>query len=252
MTHTVWNFPPECLILQKNEVHVWQTSLKVPDLTIQRYRKILPDYERQRADRFRFPRDRRHFTVAHAVLRLLLTRYTAIPPTEISFEHNQYGKPALCSTTHQTNITFNLSHSGQRALYAFAWDRELGVDVEWTGRRIDQAEQIAERYFSPQEIERLRRLPESQKRAGFFNCWTRKEAYIKAKGHGLSLPLDQFDVSLAPGEPARLLQTRNDPPDVSRWAMRALDPGSGYTAALLVEGDGWEMACWRFVECSHQ
>ena len=244
---TVWAFPPEQLLLHENEVHVWQASLNVPSAAIQRLRSILPKHELQRADRFRFPKDRNHFTIAHAVLRLLLNRYMTVPPAHIRFEHNQYGKPALCSATHQENIRFNLSHSGKLALYAFAYDRELGIDVEWIHRRIDQAEQIAERYFSPCENESLRRLPDHQKREGFFNCWTRKEAYIKAKGRGLSLPLAQFDVSLAPGEPARLLQTRNDPPDVSRWTMCELYPGADYTAALLVEGEGWDMKCWQFV-----
>ena len=244
---TAWTVPPEQLQLHEHEVHVWQASLNVPSSTIQRLRSILPEHELQRADRFRFPKDRHHFIVAHAVLRSLLSRYTSVPPTHIHFEHNQYGKPALCSVTHQENIRFNISHSGQLALYAFAYHRELGIDVEWIHRRIDQAEQIAERYFSPCENKSLCQLPKYQKREAFFNCWTRKEAYIKAKGRGLSLPLDQFDVSLAPGEPAQLLQTRNEPDDVARWTMRALYPGSDYTAALLVEGDGWDLKCWQFV-----
>ncbi len=244
---TVWAFPPEQLRLDEHDVHVWQASLNVPSSTIQRLRSMLQAEELQRADRFRFPRDRHHFTIAHAVLRLLLSRYMAVSPVHIRFEHNQYGKPSLCATTHQETIRFNLSHSGKLALYAFARRRELGIDVEWIHRRIDQPEQIAERYFSPDENETLRRLPEHQRRKAFFNCWTRKEAYIKAKGRGLSLPLDQFDVSLVPGEPARLLQTRNDPPDVSRWTMHELFPDPDYAAALLVEGEGWKLTCWRWV-----
>ena len=122
--------------------------------------------------------------------------------------------------------------------------REIGIDIEWTGRRLDQPEQVSERYFSQAERDALRNLPEAQKRQGFFNAWTRKEAYIKARGKGLYLALDQFDVSLDPAQPAQLLATRDDPAQTSRWQMRELDPGDGYVAALVVEGGGWQTSCY--------
>ncbi len=169
-----------------------------------------------------------------------------MPPEEIAFDYNKYGKPTLAQTVGDQSLKFNMSHSGKLALYAFARHRELGIDVEWIKRRLNDAGQIAERFFSAAENNVLHALPESLKQEAFFNCWTRKEAYIKARGMGLSLPLDQFDVTLRPGEPARLLATRDDPRQASRWTMQALDPGKDYIAAVLVEGDGWEMKCFRF------
>lgn len=242
----VWQLPPPDLLLPDNEVHVWQASLDAPASEAQNLRRILVEDELRRADRFRFPKDRHHFTVAHSVLRMLLGRYLNKKPEQIRFEYNKYGKPALASTVEDDSLKFNLSHSGKRVLYAFVRYREVGVDVEWVHRRIDQAAQIAERYFSAQENSVFRTLPEYLKQEAFFNCWTRKEAYIKARGRGLSLPLDQFDVSCRPGEPAKLLNTRDDPQEASRWTMKELMPGPDYIAALVVEGDGWNMKCWQF------
>lgn len=234
-------------MLLDDEVHVWRASLDASASEVQRLYDILNDDERRRADRFHFSKDRRHFTVARGVLRVLLGRYLNILPEGLHFEYNQYGKPALLFSETHNELKFNLSHSGELVLYAFTRQREVGIDVEWIHRRIGEFEQIAERFFSEQENQMLRRLPGQQKQAAFFNCWTRKEAYIKAKGKGLSLPLDQFDVSLAPGEPAKLLATRNDPEDVLRWKMLKLDPGSDYVAALLVEGDEWVTKCWQWI-----
>nr|ASV46661.1 hypothetical protein [uncultured bacterium] len=142
-------------------------------------------------------------------------------------------------------IRFNVSHSGEMALYAFARGRELGVDVEEV-RRMEDGLHIAERFFSQAEVAVFRSLPEEIRDDAFFNCWTRKEAYIKAVGEGLSFPLHVFDVSLAPGEPARLLASR-DPQQAERWSLRGLpDPAPGYRAAIVVEGEGWDLACWRW------
>ena len=238
-----WRWPPAQIVLSDAEVHIWRASLNAP-ATADALRALLSTDEQARADRFRFPKDRRHSIITHGLLRLLLARYLNAPPDGIRFALNQYGKPALCVARFPaTPLKFNLSHSGEFVLFAFA-HRELGIDLEWTQRTLYEPEKLAERYFSAVENETLRRLPSTQKRAGFFNAWTRKEAYIKAKGRGLSLPLEQFDVSLAPGEPAQLLATRNDPPDAVRWTMRAFTPAPEYVAALVVAGADWETRYW--------
>jgi 4'-phosphopantetheinyl transferase len=131
------------------------------------------------------------------------------------------------------------------ALYAVARGREVGIDLEFIRRDLE-VEQIAERFFSRQEIATLRALPADLRRDAFFLCWTRKEAYIKARGEGLSLPLDQFDVSLIPGEPAALLSTRPDSDEALRWSLQELPLGSGYVAALAVEGRGRSFSCWQW------
>lgn len=229
-----------------NKVHVWRVSLEVPPQEQERLYRLLHPEERSRVDRFRFPKDRRHFTVARGVLRLLLGRYLKKEPEQLDFAYNKYGKPALLPALNPEGLKFNLSHSGERALYAFALQRELGIDIEWVHRHIGEMDQIARRFFSPHENRALFALPKEQREAAFFNCWTRKEAYIKARGKGLYLPLHEFDVTLAPGEAAKLLATRDDPAYASRWDMQALKPDKDYTAALAVEGSGWELKLWQW------
>lgn len=240
-----WGTPPPAPALAGDVVHVWAAPLDPPDGTMRRHQALLAPDERARADRFRFERDRRRFTVARGVLRTLLGRYLGTDPRGIAFRYESHGKPVLADALAPSGIRFNVSHSGEMALYAFARGRELGVDVEEV-RRMEDGLDIAERFFSEAEVAAFRALPEGIRDDAFFNCWTRKEAYIKAVGEGLSFPLHVFDVSLAPGEPARLLASR-DPQQAERWSLRGLpDPAPGYRAAIVVEGEGWDLACWRW------
>jgi len=227
-------------------VHVWQASLDQPASRIDSYLDTLSADERARADRFHFVRDRGHFIVARGVLRSILGFYLNRAPGSLSFSYGSHGKPALESGSGSKSIHFNLSHSHTTALYVMACDREVGIDLEFV-RGNPHTEQIAERFFSPREILTLQALPPTSQRRGFFLCWTRKEAYIKARGEGLSLPLDQFDVSLTPGEPAELLSTRPDPLEAGRWSLKDLTLETpGYRAALAVEGTGWCLAMWQW------
>jgi 4'-phosphopantetheinyl transferase len=147
----------------------------------------------------------------------------------------------------QEPIHFNLSHSHRLALLAVARDREVGVDIEYL--RVDVAtEPLAEHFFSPQEVAALRALPDGLQAEAFFAAWTRKEAYIKARGRGLTSPLDQFAVSLSPGEPAKLLWVQGDDQEASRWSLRRLDPGPGYAGALAAESDDWALAFWQWMD----
>ncbi len=247
----MWQSSPKTLRLSANTVHIWRVSLDQSDEALDILFAVLDADERARADRFRFPNDRRHYIVARGTLRLLLSRYLGMPAATIVFEYNEYGKPAIAPGLTALDARFNLSHSGEMALYALTLSREVGVDIEWTGRRLDQPEQIAERYFSLAERAALRNLPDERKRQGFFNAWTRKEAYIKARGQGLYLALDQFDVSLDPAQPAQLLATRDDPAQVSRWQMREIAPGADYVAALVVEGRDWQASCYDWFLIEH-
>lgn len=240
-----WGAPPRLLRLADDVVHVWAAPLDPPAHAVRRHAALLAPDEHARADRFRFERDRRRFTVARGVLRALLGRYLGTDPRGVAFRYESHGKPALDGEPAAHGIRFNVSHSGEMALYALARGRELGVDVEEV-RRMEDGLKIAERFFSEAEVAAFRALPDGIRDDAFFNCWTRKEAYIKAVGEGLSFPLHAFDVSLAPGEPARLLASR-DPRQAERWSLRGLpDPAPGYRAAVVVEGEGWEPACWRW------
>jgi 4'-phosphopantetheinyl transferase len=241
----VWFEPPERLILDNNAVHVWRANLDQSLSQIALFQNNLGDDERSRADRFYFGRDRERFIVARGILRAILGRYSNRPPDSLSFSYSTHGKPSLVPESDADGIRFNLSHSNGKALYAISRGREIGIDLEFI--RCDlEAEQIAERFFSHSEIETLRALPQSLRKYAFFLCWTRKEAYIKARGEGLSLALDQFDVSLIPGEPAALLSTRSDSDEALRWSLRNLNPAPGYTAALATEGRDCTLSCWQW------
>ena len=216
--------------LGPDEVHVWSVDLdRLPEAVLG---QPLSANERERGRRFRFERDRRRFVTARGLLRRLLGRYLGLEPSRLRFGYGPRGKPFLAG---EDELRFNVSHSGGLALLAFAWDRELGVDVE-EEREVEEAEAIARRYFSSWEERELRLLTEVERQAAFFRCWTRKEAFIKATGDGLSRPLDAFDVTLAPGEPARLLRVEGEPEAAGRFWLEDVSPAPGFAGALAVEG----------------
>ena len=240
-----WPIPRTHPPLSDEEIHVWRAPLQIPPSEQLKVQGFLAEQERERANRFQFPQHQQHFIAARGILRMLLAHYLQQPPRQIQLQYNQYGKPSLALSD---PLRFNLSHSGEMALYAFSRNRELGVDIEWTQRRLEDEEQIAKRFFSTREADTLLRLPAPVRKTAFFDCWTRKEAYIKAYGKGLSIPLNQFEVTLVPGEVARLQTITGDP---THWTIQPLTPGDKYTAALVVEGAGWEVKCWTVDFPSH-
>jgi 4'-phosphopantetheinyl transferase len=190
--------------------------------------------ERERAARFFFERDRRRYIVARARLRQLLGARLGVPPEALEFAYGEHGKPALAPGRGQRDLRFNLAHHEDVVMYAFAEGAEVGVDVEAV-RELDDADEMARRCFSRAEYRAYRDLAGPERAQGFFNCWTRKEAFIKALGDGLTYPLDRFDVSLAPGEPARILRVENTPGDYCGWHMEGFSPAPGLVAAVVVE-----------------
>jgi 4'-phosphopantetheinyl transferase len=222
--------------LPAGEVHVWRASLERSPQTVARMRGLLAADEQSRADRFRFERDRSRYVVGRALLRELLGRYLATAPEALEFEYGEFDKPALSS-----GPWFNLSHSGSIALYAFSGESEIGVDVE-----LDDADfahgRVAERFFSPSEVGVLQALPADAQPRAFLTCWTRKEAFIKARGDGLSLALDSFDVTLSPDVPAALVRTAWCSEEPGQWSMEDLsDSRAGYVAAVAMRGNGWHV-----------
>ena len=189
------NYPSKSLNLILYVMEKLQVS-RLPNL-----KQVLSADEHARAERFYFQKDRERFMVARGLLRTVLGRYLNQEPSQLRFCYSPYGKPALATGSGRNTLRFNVSHSHGLALYAITCGRELGVDVELIRPELPD-EEIAERFFSFQEVSGLRALPPNMRLEAFFNCWTLKEAYIKARGEGLSLPLDQFDVALVPGEAA--------------------------------------------------
>jgi 4'-phosphopantetheinyl transferase len=235
---TSWGLNPKRLELEEGEIHVWRACLDCEDAVLRQFEATLAPDEKARAGRFFFERDRNCFIAARGVLRELLARYLNRAPAGLDFDYGPQGKPTLRTELPRSSVQFNVSHSHGLALLAFAVGRRLGVDVELVRPNFG-GEDLADRYFSPQEIMELQRLPAPLQDEGFFLCWTRKEAYVKARGEGLHIPLKSFHVSLTPGEPERL-QTA----DSSHWSLRSLRPNPGYVGALVGEGTGWQLRCW--------
>jgi len=245
----LWSPAPKDLIVADNEVHVWRAQLELPSSQGQWLRGLLTGDELDRANRFSFEMDRQRFIAARGILRSILSRYIPIYPGHLRFYYDQYGKPFLDPEFSSYLLNFNLSHSGSMALYAITRNMEVGVDVERV-RSDFEYEEIAERFFSANEVAILRTIPTEKKLEAFYDCWTRKEAYIKAHGKGLSLPLDSFDVSFAPGEPPMLLITKDEPQECSLWTLLELRPGLGYIGALAVKGIGCRFRYWEWNQLS--
>lgn len=243
----VWSAPSGPLHLSASDVHIWRAELDRKREDVERLLSLLAADERSRADRFYFRRHKDHFIVARGTLRTLLGRYLGVEPQRLRFSYNDHGKPALIQECGGERMRFNISHSHGLALFAVTLDREIGIDLEWIRPGLIN-EQIPERFFSAQEVCVLRGLPMEVQDRAFFNCWTRKEAYIKAKGEGLSIPLDQFEVSLKPGQTAALLSTKGDPQEVDRWSLCELAPGPGFVGAIAAQGHNWELKCWQWSE----
>ena len=221
--------------LAPDQIHVWRVPLNQNPTRIPEFKELLSPDERARAERFRFDKDRNQFIECRAALRLLLSQYLNISPTALTFVKAAHGKPALANGHSESGLRFNLSRRDGLALVAIARDREIGVDVELIQAGLPIFE-IANVSFSENELAELQSLPEAQQAAGFYNCWTRKEAYVKARGEGFSFPLKQFDVSLTPGAAAKLLAVRGSNTEVDRWTMQDVSAGDGYVAALIFEG----------------
>lgn len=233
-------FDLSVLQLSPNEVHVWCIALEQPSTVLATLASLLSTDEQVRAAQFYFERDRRAFIACHGWLRVILGRYLAVDPQHLEFERALHGKPALVPQAGSTGLQFNLSHSGQMALYAIARQRELGIDLEYI-RPMPDMEQIVARFFTPSEQAMFQTLPSDQRLAAFFRAWTCKEAYLKAIRAGLTRPLADFAVSLLPDEPPCLLYDVHDPHAVVRWSFHRFIPAAGYVATLCVDGHDWHL-----------
>ena len=190
--------------------------------------------ERQRASRFVRQCDRERFILGRATLRRLLGSRLRIPASAVELSVGPHGKPLLAPQLHRSGLRFNVSHCADVAVFGFAWGREIGIDVEAV-RAIPDADSIARQFFSPPEIEAYFALPAAHRPLGFFNCWTRKEAFVKAVGEGLGFGLERFDVSLDPGAPARLLRVDGDSGERCGWVLRDFDPAHGFVGAVVTQ-----------------
>ncbi|MFY9820401.1 MAG: 4'-phosphopantetheinyl transferase superfamily protein [Thermoanaerobaculia bacterium] len=247
------DFPPRSpaagLELAPGEIHVWRVPLDPAPEQVESLGRSLSADEWQRAHRFRFDRHRRQYVVGRGALRTLTAAYLGRRPEELQFSYGPRGKPFLAppfDSLDPRGLQLNLSNSNELALVGFVLGREIGVDVEYL-RPMNDCEEIAERFFSESERQTLRTIPFPAKQEAFFNCWTRKEAYLKAVGEGLAAPLDSFDVTLAMGEPPRMLTLKGDATRAAGWFFHHLRPAADYLGAVAIEGGTWEVRTWTFV-----
>lgn len=239
-----WPPPDAPMQLDPEDVHVWRGSLEPPVPIVERLQRLLSRDEQTRANRFRFEIHRRRFMVARGWLRTILARYLETDPGELEFAYTEHGKPYLASRAEKhLQLKFNVAHSRSLALYAFNLNRDVGVDIEYISEDLT-SDEIARRFFSTTEVACLRQLSASARHEAFFRCWTLKEAFLKAQGMGLSLPLDQFDVAFTEDSPM-VLRTRWDENEAARWTLRAIEVGPGYVGAVAVEGHDWRLRCWQ-------
>ena len=239
-----WSMPRSTLSMQAGAVHVWAWNYDCSAESLQRYISLLSPEECLRMQRFHFERDRIRYAVCHGILRILLGRYIDRPPLSVSFGQNEFGKPCLVPPEAASRLTFNLSHTRHIALLAVATVYTVGVDVEEI-RPIEPG--LVERHFSSQEQTALKALTGGDWLEGFYNCWTRKEAILKAEGSGLNVKLDAFDVSLMPREQATVLGVRADAGFTSDWHLTELRPALGFVGALATDAPPANIICYRFV-----
>ena len=241
-----WRLPLDKITLSKGDVHVWIAGVDNPVIPVQDFGRILSDEEHKKGERFCFDQDKKRYIVCRGVLRTIIGKYYLdIEPGRLEFWYGPRGKPFLADKFGDGTLQFNQSDSNGLALYAFTKGHEIGIDLECI-RIIPDARQIVAGSFSELEKTAFNALPESEKQEAFFNCWTRKEAFIKAIGEGLYYPLDQFDVSLSPGEFSRLLRVAGKPGEASRWSLKSFTPVIEYKAALAVRCNDYNVIYWRF------
>lgn len=225
--------PPK---LPEGCVHIWKFNRDSQHHDREALHDLLSSEERNKASKFRFEKDYLTYLVGRGCLRRLLGYYLDRSATSITFKYNEQSKPFINS---ETDLQFNISHSGTMILMGFVKNYDIGVDIEYNKQPIE-IPQIARSFFSLREAEELLSLPDNEQQSAFYNCWTRKEAFIKAKGGGLSIPLDQFEVSLLPDEEPVLKVIRWDQDDVPNWRVRGFKIGKDYTGAAMVRNPSLE------------
>ena len=250
--HRVWrcqrpdvsNLTPH-LLQSDHEIHLWLVNLNQDAGREEQLREELSCEELQRAKRLQFDSARRRFVVRRSVLRHILASYLSVTPGTLQFSMGADGKPSIPKHFNCFDVKFNCSHSGDLALIAVACGCEVGVDLE-QHRPFPEWLDLARRYFSKHESVQLLKVPSGARSAAFFDCWTRKEAFVKAVGLGLSFPLNAFTVSLAADQPAALLEVEGDPTAANHWSMVALDLGLDYSGAVVYEGRNLNIRYFRW------
>jgi len=234
--NTSWISPSQFPALSENEIQIWRIKTDEISFDWKLCEFFLSDDEKEKVRRFAFEKDRSVYAVSHCLLRLILSEILWRNHRKIIFVKNEYGKPSVLNLYFEPLVKFNLSHSNYGVLIGIMVNHQIGVDLEFHRSGFNILE-VADHFFSKIEIDSLKALPEHLQETGFYNCWTRKEAYIKAKGEGLSIPLNRFSVTLNPIIKPRLIEVINKPDEPNNWVLKTFNPWADYTAAVCYEGE---------------
>ncbi|MGB0909642.1 MAG: 4'-phosphopantetheinyl transferase family protein [Nitrospirales bacterium] len=243
-----WNSPPQDITLPPDHVHIWKANLSPPQPQLAHLQTILSADEQARAQRFRFSKHRKAFVTARGLLRLILSRYLNTSPRALSFAQEAHGKPYLLSPT-TPPFSFNISHSNDMALFAVTLKNLVGIDIEYHRKKVN-VPSLIQRICSTEEKEILMALSPTEQKRGFFACWTRKEAYVKATGKGITIPFTTITVSLPPS-PCVELRHIEDDEDISLWTLSDIQVSPRYTAALAIKGGNDTTAYWAWEWDTH-
>lgn len=245
-TNISWSHAPTELEFRNSEVQLWLVNLSQNDKSSDDDFELLSEDEQQRAKKYFYHKDQQRFTIIRSTLRKILGRYLKCSPRELKFSYGQWGKPELLqeSFLNDQKICFNQSHSGDLCLFAFGLNCRIGIDIEKILSMSD-IDELADRFFTAKEAAILRTFSGDKKLRIFFNCWTRKEAFVKALGRGLSYSVDQFEVSIVPGEPVEVKNIQNSEHAAIQWSMYDVAMGTNYAAALCVEGKVLNFQWWK-------
>ncbi len=237
--------PPAEIDLPAGEVHLWSARLDSPEDLLRQFAGVLSEDEHRRAERFRAGSLRNRYIAGRGTLRTLLGRYLRTAPASVSLGYQAHGKPELGPPWKAYGLEFNVSHSHELAVCAFTRGSQIGVDVECI-RPMPNAAALLERFFSSQEVQEWQQMPAERQLRAFFQGWTRKEAWLKAVGSGLSFPLNQFCVTL--DGPARVLSIRGDTGEAAQWWLESCEPCDEYVAAVAMQGRAVAVRKWQFGE----
>ena len=221
--------------LPATDLHMWNVPLETAPQEFARLHSLLSADEIARAERFYFERDRFRYIIGRGILRTLLGKYLGTEASEIQFNYGLHGKPAVESLSTGQALQFNLAHSNDRAIFIFGWDRPVGIDIEHV-RPLQDADRFAEQFYSTRETALINSLPGDDKWNAFYKLWTCKEAFLKAQGSGLTVPLNQVEIFLDGEEAARLISIGGDTEQAADWKLWIFNPLPGYQAAIAIQG----------------
>jgi len=236
--HTAPACPDPARIGQDSEVHIWR--VKTNQSNTRALEPCLSEAERAHSRRFRFLEDRHEFIVARGFRRYLLSRYLRLPPSVLQFHHGPYGKPELAHELNKGRITFNISHSCGVILAAISVDREVGIDIEFLDSRVEFRE-FASLVFSSAEITRLSQLRMDEQQRSYFQHWTRKEAFVKASGEGISDRIRLLDIVPSDGS---LVPVMSGISAAGHWTIKDLDVGGPFAASVVIAGRDHRFRFW--------